>query len=288
MNNVVVSCVYRAPGGSVDIFNEKWEELLNMLSDKKKTVYICGDFNLDLLNTECHSKTQKFVDVMFSAGFYPLITKPTRISDNSATLIDNILTNDLSKVKRCGLLISDISDHLPVFMCSEQVVKHKKTKSYVFKRVLNQENLCKLNNCLEQCDWTSVIQCDDVNNAYVNFIDMYKLHLNSCCPVKRFVVKDVQKQKPWLTRGLENAIKKKNSLYKNFLRCKTTVSQMKYKSYKNKLTSVLRYAQKRYYDKLLSDKEMDIKGTWKILNSLIKGCNTATNYPERFLTMKNV
>ena len=283
MKNVVVCCVYRAPGGSVDIFNEKWEDLLNTLSGNKKTVYVCGDFNLDLLNAESHSKTQTFVDIMFSTGFYPLITKPSRISEYSATLIDNILTNDLSKVKRCGLLISDMSDHLPVFMCSEHVVNHKQIKSYVYKRVLKHENLLKLNDCLEQNDWSCVMQCDDVESAYVNFINMYKLKLNSCCPVKKCEVKSVHKQKPWITKGLENALKKKNNLYKHFLKCKTTASLMKYKHYKNKLTSILRYAQRCYYDKLLCEKERDIKGTWKVLNSLIKGGNTVTSYPDKFI-----
>ena len=95
-------------------------------------------------------------------------------------------------------------------------VIHKRTKVCKNKRTLSCENLCKLNTCLEQCDWSSVIQCNDVDEAYVKFINLYKLKLNSCCPVKKYIVKDVQKQKPWITKGLENACKKKNNLYKNF------------------------------------------------------------------------
>ena len=53
--------------------------------------------------------------MMFSLGLYPLIDKPTRITDHSATLIDNIFTNELDSKINSGLLISDISDHLPIF-----------------------------------------------------------------------------------------------------------------------------------------------------------------------------
>ena len=114
--NVIVCYMYRAPGGPTDVFNEKFEGMINVISGSHKLTYICGDFNLNLLHCESHHNTKQFVDIMFGAAFYPLITKPSRITDLSATLIDNILTNDLTKINKAGLLISDISDHLSIFV----------------------------------------------------------------------------------------------------------------------------------------------------------------------------
>ena len=37
--NVIVCCIYRAPGGSVGLFNEKFEDLLNKLCDNTKLIY---------------------------------------------------------------------------------------------------------------------------------------------------------------------------------------------------------------------------------------------------------
>ena len=45
---------------------------------------------------------------------------------------------------------------------------------------------------------------------------------------------------------------------------------MKYKACKNKLTSILRFCEKRYYNELLEKNRNDIKETWKILNSITK------------------
>ena len=54
--------------------------------------------------------------VMFRLSFiYPLINRPTRITANSATLIDNIFINNIHLDCVRGILISDLSDHLPVF-----------------------------------------------------------------------------------------------------------------------------------------------------------------------------
>ena len=64
-------------------------------------------------------------------------------------------------------------------------------------------------------------------------------------------------------------VRKKN-LYRDFLRKRTNKSEMKYKAYKNKLTSILRFCEKRYYNELLEKNRNDIKETWKILNSITK------------------
>jgi len=52
-----------------------------------------GDMNIDLLKFEQHTKTGEYLDNLFSQGSLPLITKPTRVTSHSATLIDHIYTN---------------------------------------------------------------------------------------------------------------------------------------------------------------------------------------------------
>ena len=88
-----------------------------ILSDSRynSSLFVCGDFNIDLLKNGEHVGTTKFVDAMYSIGLYPLIDKPSRITQYSATLIDNIFTNELTNQIISGLLINDISDHLPIF-----------------------------------------------------------------------------------------------------------------------------------------------------------------------------
>ena len=79
-----------------------------------KTVFLCGDMNIDLLKYGSDTNTTYYVDTMFSLGLYPLI-EPTRITAYSAALIDNIFTNELYNTINSGLLIHYISDHLPIF-----------------------------------------------------------------------------------------------------------------------------------------------------------------------------
>ena len=76
---------------------------------------MCGDFNVDLLKYSCHDATSNFIDQLYSYGLHPLIMRPTRITKESATIIDNIFTNELQRISPSGLIINDLSDHLPIF-----------------------------------------------------------------------------------------------------------------------------------------------------------------------------
>ncbi len=100
---------------------------------------ICGDFNIDLLNPNGHQKTTEFIQTMYSNSLFPVITKPSRITIDTATLIDNIFTNEINYEIVGGLLINDISDHLPVFAIFQNFFGTKtKQKTYTFEMTRNR------------------------------------------------------------------------------------------------------------------------------------------------------
>ena len=100
---------------------------------------------------------------------------------------------------------------------------------------------------------------------------MFKLanSYNKNCPIVNEKVKKRRTDKPWMTKSLINACKKKKILYRQFLKKRTDECESKYKRYKNKLTSILRYCEKQYYTDILYLNKGNIKETWKIINSLI-------------------
>ena len=67
---------------------------------------------------------------MNSLSFQPMVTKPTRITDHSATLIDHIFFNSLEYYTVSGNIIYDISDHLPNFVLIDNAnIQNKSKKS---------------------------------------------------------------------------------------------------------------------------------------------------------------
>ena len=53
--------------------------------------------------------------MILGLGLMPIITKATRITDHTSSLIDYIYTNTPEKVIKSGICLADISDYLPVF-----------------------------------------------------------------------------------------------------------------------------------------------------------------------------
>lgn len=85
------------------------------ISVNNKLCVLLGDWNLDVMKHYRHSSTAEFLDIMYSKMFFPLITRLTRITSHTATLLDNIFINSLNSFCAKGVLFSDVSDHLPVF-----------------------------------------------------------------------------------------------------------------------------------------------------------------------------
>ena len=105
------------------------------------TLFLCGDFNIDILKHDSLSGTKYFVDTMYSLYLYPLIHKPTRVTRESATLIDNIFTNVLNKKTTSVVLINDITDHFPVYTQCEYEITRSNPQSYRNSRSLKSESI---------------------------------------------------------------------------------------------------------------------------------------------------
>ena len=87
--------------------------------------YITGDFNMNCLKYHENAKTKHFYDNIFEKGAISIINRPTRISEHSASLIDNILTTDIfNNSMKKGIIKPNVSDHFPIFF-SIQLTKEK-------------------------------------------------------------------------------------------------------------------------------------------------------------------
>ena len=89
---------------------------LSKLNKENKEIFLAGDFNFDLLKTETDTNTQNFYDLMCSYGTLPQIIQPTRVMPNTATIIDNIFTNNITDDINCGSILLTFSEHLPQFV----------------------------------------------------------------------------------------------------------------------------------------------------------------------------
>ena len=94
----IVGSLYRRPSQLVaDItqFPEEFSETLAKIHATCKQSYINGDYNIDVLQMHRNNYYDSFYENITSQGFFPKLTRPTRLYDNTHTLIDNVLTNNI-------------------------------------------------------------------------------------------------------------------------------------------------------------------------------------------------
>ena len=124
---VTLCNVYRPPrdrNEDIERFLTDLSPCISTLSDEPSDKLIMGDFNIDVLKTNIREKYADFLDLMLNNDFLPKITLPTRFSEKSASLIDNIFCNFSHSTKSCrsGIIFTDLSDHFPYFTCLNQKI----------------------------------------------------------------------------------------------------------------------------------------------------------------------
>ena len=114
---------------------------------------------------------------MYSLGLYPLLDRPSRITNHSSTLIDNIFTNAKEYNNVGVLLVNDITDHLPIFaFCDYPDLKRQEKKLHTKKRIINKNTVDLLADNLPEVDWDNVLNLSEVDLAYNAFLSTF-VHL---------------------------------------------------------------------------------------------------------------
>src|SRR6218665_2189852 len=104
--DIMVGVHYRPSGQPLETFNEELSKMIPILIKEKRRVMIIGDFNIDLLKSTNHESSQHFSNIMTSAYFAPTINCQTRVTDSTATLIDNIFTNFSQEIINPSVIVT--------------------------------------------------------------------------------------------------------------------------------------------------------------------------------------
>ena len=158
---------------SKKVFENAMNVLLHKIDKENKICYLMGDFNIDLLKSESCDYANRSIEQLFTSYFVPLITKPTRITEHTATIIDNIFTNNIEKVENSinGIIFADISDHLPILhMFDSKNPEENSTKqtNVIYKREINNSNIISFTNSIKNQSWDNVFIQENLTKSFNN------------------------------------------------------------------------------------------------------------------------
>ena len=269
---IVIGSVYRHPGTRLNAFVTNLESTLQKIDNQCCESLVCGDFNADGLKLDTNRSTADFYNCLMTYNFVPAITLPTRITDTTMTLIDNIFIKinkkNINDKVLAGNIYSDISDHLPNFIIIQGHKQLSSASSRKKVRIYGEQNLEKFANGISNLDWSDFFNNDNVDHLVETFYDNFYTQFETSFPLKTLSRKRA-KDKVWITTGLKQSIKRKAELYRKYLNHPTTENKLAYTTFKNRLTRLLRKAEADYYLERVDAKKKNIRSLWQIYGPII-------------------
>ena len=147
------------------------------------------------------------------------IDEPTRITTSSATLIDHIISNNVSSKTIGGIGLCDISDHFAVFAIIPASYKCNKPNKRIIHDMKNFNQDHFLNDLYQQFN-EKLSQDDDDPNAYFsNFRNLFSQTIDKHSTRRPATRREqFSKRKPWIANGLSTSVKMKVRLLKRFVK----------------------------------------------------------------------
>ena len=279
---LIIGVIYSSPCERDDnLFCENLNTVMEKISVEGKNCVILGDMNFDLFKMK---STHRYCQTLLSNGFKNLFGLPTRSTSSSATLIDhiisnyNMLLNDIT----AGVISNDISDHDMTFVSLSTFEVKKPTKpitTFSFKNY-QAENVV---NDLKVINWNSVLCEANTVDSYNNFIDIIRPLHDKHIPRIKILPKNIYIQ-PWMTQGIRLAQKKRSKLHKKYKMNPTLQNRQRFITYRNRLCSITRKAEKDYYKKLIDDANGDKQKTWHAIHNIIGNQKRHNGIPSSIIS----
>ena len=230
--NPIFGALYRHPVKNVRLFTSYLGEFLENFAARGVSLTIMGDINIDLNKSNVISN--EYINTMSSLGFSALINQPTRIysykgsNTVSCSTLDHVITNSSSNFSKVGILISDVSDHLPIF-ASMSLSKTKNSLQNTYRRSFPDSKEEKFVKCLEE-NLSDIDFNLNPNQIMDNILLATKNAINQIFPIKKVSRKQAKLiQNPWITNEIIKEGKLRDKLQTKSVTSRNTEDYNKYK-----------------------------------------------------------
>ena len=128
---ILIGSIYRHPTEDSNKFLNDFSDCMEKLADEKELFYIIGDINIDINKTNQNSpQADRYMPVTTSNGAFSVITKPTRVTDKTATVIDHIITNDTAHSILLHVISTSLTDRYAIMCEISKIEKLSKKITY--------------------------------------------------------------------------------------------------------------------------------------------------------------
>lgn len=258
----IIITVYHSPNSSHMEFINKFENIMESSNFGNSTIIVVGDFNINVALNNFYK--DKLIQSVNRIGLYQVMNQFTRITNNTSTIIDLLITNKKDITFKVHLT-PRITDHCIISIN----LNATKNLTNDYKVIRDYKNFNELNFQLDliKYEW----KCDaNINLMSDNFVYQILQTLNKHAPCK--VIKERNLiSKGWWNTEIKMQIQERDNLFKRATITKTANDWENYKKKRNEVVMTIRQKKSNYYMMKIDEAKDDSKEMWKTLKELLNG-----------------
>lgn len=264
-SKIAIGEVYKSPLIPYGVFGQL-HETLAFLTSRYTHILIMGDFNVDHLKKNTPALNFLNTNLVDPFALTQVIENPTRITENTSTLIDLVLTGAPENIKTTGVVdVPGISDHSLVYF-SYALKKPKYRPKMVTRRDLRDFKEESFVQDVAETAWDDVYNAKDTDEKSQVFERKLSSLLDKHAPFKTFRV--TRPPAPWLTQEIKEQMDNRDR-YKNKFNQQKQQREKKevlsetysiYQGLRNKVTHMIRSSKIKMFNDKINSKIKHPKG----------------------------
>ncbi len=275
---VLFATCYRPPGASalqVDAFIDSFSnQIENAMNENPDALIMVGDFNDRCTHwDDRHDRSEmglKFYNYLNDVNLFQLVNEPTRITEDSASLLDLIVTDSPGYIDNINVLppIGDLDHNI---VCGHlQFVTDKPASIRRTVWHYDRANFDDLNTEFLNAPWnTAFMLYNNVNEILEFYYELLKIGMEAHIP-KRHINKR-KKDKPWMTGYIRHLLLLRNRLNGEYNKCLRLEVKAERNRMRNLCKREIKAAKARYragQTSKLADPNIGPKKFWGIMKEL--------------------
>ena len=292
---IIVGNIYRPPRTlreQTKQFINEFTSLVQALDNTNLNIVLAGDYNLNLLKINESEICCEFFDLLTSQSLFPHITLPTRLTNGGGTLIANLFCKMNNSIKKntAGILLNQLSDHLPCFTLLEtdNIVNNSKSKfTRIFKQ--NDDAIQQIKNEINSSELYKKL--DTSQTADPNVSSNVMMEVIEAARKKNITGKFVKFNKykhnksKWITYGILKSKRFRDNLYKKLKLTNPVLREYdilytNLQTYNKILKRSIREAKQRFLESTFNIYKSDIRNTWKTINEILSRNHKTNSFPK--------
>lgn len=265
--------IYRPPSAPIGCLTEL-EAVLSSVSVECDFVVMVGDLNIDFIK-EHDPATRRMNTLLQSYNLVQVLNQPTRITDETETLIDPLCVDkNLHVMAHYTVDLLALTDHRLIYGDLGIAVELPKPRSITY-RDYSCFDPQSFSLDAAAIDWERIRIAPDVDQKVYTFNSTVLALFERHAPLVTIVPK--RNYRPYITSTLREMMKLKNKAYGKYRRTRSEVDHAYYKDLRNYVTLAIRNEKNAYFKFNVSKLKNDGKRLWKFFsdNSVhCKPCGT--------------